>query len=159
MRTALPLHSKLRYAPNGSPSRSPVEGVRLRSALLSYGATAFILASLRAKAGGRSWIRTSVGRSPADLQSALVGHLSILPNKERGTSLLPRATARIFCSENRNLTSPPQPPSPIPRSFVLRDLRHRSIHRRCPFARAIPARSRVSSIHRKGSAPSGRPDQ
>src|SRR3954470_11315913 len=37
---------------------------------------------------GRRWIRTTVGRSPADLQSALVGHLSILPkrNAERRES-------------------------------------------------------------------------
>ena len=46
-----------------------------------------------AKTGGRNWIRTSVGRSPADLQSALVGHLSILPSKEGGTSPLHPPTA------------------------------------------------------------------
>ena len=54
------------------------------------------LALPRSGNGGGSWIRTSVGRSPADLQSALVGHLSILPDKEGGKSSLLRSTARIF---------------------------------------------------------------
>src|ERR1019366_3324077 len=38
-------------------------------------------------------------RKPADLQSALVGHLSNLPDKERASSRLARMTARYFWRE------------------------------------------------------------
>src|ERR1035437_3350601 len=46
-------------------------------------------------------------RKPADLQSALVGHLSNLPDKERGSSRLARLTARYFWRE------PPTKPAPF----------------------------------------------
>ena len=41
------------------------------------------LSAARPESGGRTWIRTREGRSPRDLQSLLVGHLSILPTGTR----------------------------------------------------------------------------
>lgn len=45
--------------------------------------------------GGRTWIRTREGQSPRDLQSLLVGHLSILPMKERLVHVC-AVTAQVF---------------------------------------------------------------
>ena len=105
--------------------------------------------------GGRSWIRTSVGRSPADLQSALVGHLSILPDggaEARDSTSAPQAYFATESSrERRQVPQASRGPDRV--EFLQTPLRRapRALPHRTP-----PPRARAHLLARRPTRRSGR---